>query len=182
MNIGITGPLGAGKDTAADYLAKKINGKHISGGDILREMLTTIGVEPKKSALGDFGTFLRTHYGKDFITNRYYEMVEAGQHLIANGFRSVVEAEGHKAHGALILYIDAPDTLRHARVGSRGRSDDSAHADDLKRLDAQEHASTAAMAENLGTVRHLADVVIMNDGTLEELHAKLDDFITQYVH
>ncbi len=182
MNIGITGPLGAGKDTAAKYIAEKINGKHISGGDMLRDMLTTLGVEPKKTALGDFGTFLRTHYGKDFITNRYYQMVEEGEHLIANGFRSVVETEGHKAHGALIVYIDAPDALRHTRVSSRGRNHDSVHADDLKKLDEQEHASTAVMAENLGAVRHLADVVIMNDGSLEQLHAKLDDFITEYVH
>lgn len=182
MNIGITGPLGAGKDTAADYIAKKINAKHISGGDILRDMLRTLGLDPKKSALGDFGTFLRTHYGKDFITNKYYDMVGDAPHLIANGFRSVVEAEGHKAHGALIVYIDAPDSVRHARIGSRGRDHDSAHADDLKKLDQQEHASTAAMAENLGAVKHMADVVIVNDGSLEELHTKLDEFITQYVH
>lgn len=177
MVIGITGPLGAGKDTAADYIAEKINGRHVSGGDILREMLQTLGLEPKKSALGDFGTFLRTHYGGDFITNKYYENISDEQHLIANGFRSVVEAKGHKAHGALIVYIDAPDAVRHARIGTRGRTHDSVYADDLKRLDKQEHASTAAMAENLGAVKHLADVTIVNDGSLEELHARLDAFI-----
>ncbi len=63
MIIGITGPAGAGKDSAADYLAKKMDAPHISGGDLLRELLRGMGLDPKKSAIGDFGTFLRTHYG-----------------------------------------------------------------------------------------------------------------------
>src|SRR5690606_34167900 len=118
-------------------------------------------------------------YGKDFITNKYYEMKGDAPHLIANGFRSVVEAEGHKAHGALIVYIDAPDSVRHARIGSRGRDHDSHHAEDLKQLDAQEHASAAPMAENLDGVRAMADVIVVNDGTLEELYAKLDAFLAE---
>ncbi len=38
MIIGITGLAGAGKDTAANYLATALNTKHISGGDIRLEL------------------------------------------------------------------------------------------------------------------------------------------------
>lgn len=177
MIIGITGPLGAGKDTAAEYLAEKLGGVHVSGGDVLRQMIIGLGLEPKKSALGDFGTFLRTHYGNDAITGMIERSAEGAAHLIASGFRSPAEAESWKARNATILYIDAPDTLRHTRVGERSRAHDTFTQDDLKKLDQQEFASKAAMAENLTAVRDMADATLVNDGTLEELYVKLDEFI-----
>ena len=180
MIIAITGPLGAGKDTAAEYLAQKMNGVHVSGGDVLREMLQSLGLEPKKAALGDFGTFLRTHYGQDAVTNQIQRKGESSVHLIASGFRSPVEAESWKQRGATILYISAPDTLRHTRVGMRGRDHDTFTQDDLKKLDQQEFASMAAMAENLTVVKDMADAIVENDGTIEGLYEKLDEFLIHY--
>lgn len=180
MIIAITGPLGAGKDTAAEYLAEKMNGVHVSGGDVLREMIVSLGLEPKKAALGDFGTFLRTHYGQDAVTKQIQRKGASSEHLVASGFRSPVEAESWKERGAIILYISAPDTLRHTRVGTRGRDHDTFTQDDLKKLDQQEFASRAAMAENLTVVKDMADATVENDGSIEELYAKLDEFLVQY--
>ena len=180
MVIGVTGPLGAGKDTAADYIASSLGATHVSGGDILRDMLRNMGLEPKKSALGDFGTFLRTHYGGDVIPRLADANAKDAKYLVYSGFRSRVEALDRKARG-VVLYIDAPLELRYARVENRQRDHDSAHLEDLKKLDHQEHRSTAPMAENLEAVKEIADVVIVNDGTLEQLHAKLDEFIAEHV-
>jgi cytidylate kinase len=124
MVIGVTGPLGAGKDTAAEYIAGRIQGIHVSGGDVLRDMLATLGLEPKKSALGDFGTFLRTHYGKDSITNMIEKKAESATHLVASGFRSVVEAQEWQRRGGIVLYINASNSLRHDRIGARARMHD----------------------------------------------------------
>lgn len=181
MIIGVTGPLGAGKDTAADYIAEKLNTTHISGGDVLREMLRGLGLDPKKSALGDFGTFLRTHYGGNIIPQLAEAQAGDVEHLVYSGFRSQAEALDRKKHG-VVVYIDAPLELRYSRVENRARAHDSAHLEDLKKLDHQEHRSAAPMAENLEAVREIADVVIVNDGTLEQLHQKLDEFIAAHVH
>lgn len=180
MVIGVTGPLGSGKDTAGDYLAEKLGGVHISGGNILRAMLSSLGLDPKKSALGDFGTFLRTHYGKDFLIDKCFNMIPDGKSMIASGFRSVVEGEEFKSRGAVILYIDAPDEIRHTRISERRRNHDSAHTEDLVKLDKQERASTAPMAENLEAVKKMADVIIVNDGTQDDFYCKLDAFIAEY--
>lgn len=67
MIICVTGPAGVGKDTAAEYLARQFHAPHVSGGDMLRGMLRVAGLEPKKSAIGDFRTFVRDHYGADAI-------------------------------------------------------------------------------------------------------------------
>ena len=177
MIIGVTGPLGAGKDTAADYLADKIGAMHVSGGDILREMLSRLGLEPKKSALGDFGTFLRTHYGQNVITKMVEERAKDVRHLVVSGFRSPLEAKERQEHGGIVVYIDAPNELRYERILSRKRAHDAGSLDELRRLDSQERDSADPMAENLSAVKAIADIVIVNDGTLLQLHEKLDELI-----
>lgn len=181
MIIGVTGPLGAGKDTAADYIASKIGGLHVSGGDVLRDLLRDMGLEPKKSALGDFGTFLRTHFGANIITDMVEKRGEGYDHLVVSGFRSPVEAAERKRRGGIIVYIEAPDHIRHARIKSRQRAHDDIAKHRLASLDKQEHSSTSALAENLNEVRAMSDVIIVNAGSIEELQKKLDAFIEQFV-
>jgi adenylate kinase len=178
MIIAITGPAGAGKDTAAAYLEKKFGIPHISGGDILREMLTSLGLEPRKAALGPFGTFLRTQYGADIIIKMGIAKAKGGS-FVANGFRSPAEATLFKESGAFIIYIDAPEGERHERIGARARGDDVKEIHLLRALDDQERGSQSPVGENLEDIRPMADVVIVNDGSLEDLYEKLDNVSDQ---
>jgi len=173
MIIAITGPAGAGKDTAAAYLEEKFSIPHISGGDILREMLTSLGLEPKKAALGPFGTFLRTQYGANIIIKMGIAKAKGGS-FIANGSRSPAEATLFKESGAFIIYIDASEGERHERIGARARGDDAKDKHLLRALDNQERGSQSPVGENLEDIRPMADAVIVNDGSLEDLYKKLD--------
>ena len=181
MIIGITGPAGSGKDTASNYIAQKVQGVHVSGGDILREMLSSVGLEPKKAALGDFGTFLRTHFGPDVIGDYAERKFPDAPYIIISGFRSPAEATGHQRKGGIVIYVDAPYTLRLDRIRSRGRAYDVMSEDSLKKLDAQEATSKDAMAENLDAVKQIADIVLINDGTTDELYAALDEAIAKII-
>lgn len=175
MIIAITGPAGSGKDTVADYIAKKLNIPHVSGGDILRDMLTSLGLDPKKSALGPFGTFLRSQYGPDIIFQRVLAQTNGGQDLVNSGLRSLSEASAVKEKSGQIVYIDAPETTRHDRIVSRQRAGE-VDAGLLKQLDKQESASRLIVGENLIKVKAMADTIIVNDGSLAELYKELDDF------
>jgi dephospho-CoA kinase len=181
MIIGITGPSGAGKDTSADYLAAVLDAPHASGGDVLRDMLRAIGLPPKKSAIGDFGTFLRTHYGPAVVPERAIQKFADAKNIIVSGFRSPAEAQYIKDQGGVIIYIQAPDTVRHQRISERQREHEDTSAEFLQKLDQQEHSSTQPMAENLELVRDLSDEVVSNDGSLDELHYKLDDIVAKHV-
>jgi cytidylate kinase len=97
--IAVTGPAGAGKDVAAAYIAKKLDLEHVSGGDILRSMLESLGLESKKSAVGDFGTFLRTHYGTDVIIKYVISKAKNDQAVVNSGLRSLTEAKLIQANG-----------------------------------------------------------------------------------
>ncbi len=182
MIIGITGPAGSGKDTASEYIAQKVGGVHVSGGDVLREMLTSVGLEPKKTALGDFGTFLRTHFGPDVIGDYAERKFPDAHYIVVSGFRSPAEAMGHQRKGGVVIYIDAPYDTRFQRIQERGRAHDVGSPEALKRLDTQEATSTDAMAENLDSVKNIADAVIMNDGGINDLHTKLDGVIAEIIH
>lgn len=181
MIIGITGPAGSGKDTSAHYLAEHLGILHISGGDVLREMLTKAGLEPKKAALGPFGVFLRALYGPDEVARRVLEKAGNAESVVYSGFRSIAEAEAVKKQGGVVLYIDAGDSARHERIIERQRDGDVIDKALLVALDKQEGSADDILNENLADVKKVADHIILNDGTLEELYAKLDDFCESHL-
>jgi dephospho-CoA kinase len=181
MIIAITGPAGAGKDIAAEYVTQRLGAQHVSGGDVLRSMLSEIGLEPKKSAIGDFGTFIRTHYGIDAILLKVLEMAKNSEHLVNSGFRSPAEGLLIHQHGGKILYIDAPVELRHERISARNRGDEDISLEALREQDKKEYDSKHPMAENLTAVKKMADDIVMNDRSLQELNKKLDTIINRYL-
>ena len=174
MIIGITGPAGAGKDSAAAYISEKLSIPHISGGDIIREMLRGAGLEPTKTAVVNFGVYLRANYGLDAVARRAIEKADGNENFIYSGFRSIPEAEVAKNEGKLV-YIDAPDELRYERIANRSRNGDALNVGAMKLNDAKEVGAKAIESENLEEVKLIADIIIINDGTVEEFHAKLDD-------
>lgn len=171
MIIGISGALGSGKDTCAEYIEQTFGYKHVSGGDLLRAMLTQIGFEPKKGAVSDLGVLLRRNYGPDAMLKL---VVNSGgsSNIVNSGFRSPEEAKLIKESGGIIIFIEASQKLRHERVLARSRADD---ADiNLVLLDDKEAKSNDMLADSLEDVRIMSDFIIANDSSLESLYAKID--------
>lgn len=179
MIIGVTGPAGAGKDTTANYIAEKLHVRHVSGGDLIRLMLTKLNLEPNKSAVGDFGTFLKTHYGAAILVDKAIEVAADDKHVVFSGFRAVEVANLIKERGGIVCYIDSDDSLRHDRIISRQRSLDDTSLDALKALDQREKQTDKPMAENLESVKKVADVTIHNDGSLQDLYAAVDKEVAE---
>lgn len=175
MIIGITGQAGAGKDVGAAYIAGKLGIPHVSGGDVIRGMLSSIGLEPTKTATVNFGLYLRTNYGPDAVANRALQKAE-GKSFVYSGFRAIAEAQFAKNNGVLI-YVDAPENLRHDRIIERSREGDLLDKDALKLNDQKEQKPAQTKEdEDIEAVKAMADYIILNDGTLEEYYRKLDEF------
>lgn len=180
MIICITGPAGAGKDTAAEYLAEQLNALHVSGGDVLRDMLVGAGLEPKKTALNDFGIFLRTHYGTDALFRMVFAKAKNGESIVNSGIRSPAEVEILRTYGGHLIYIDAPELVRHGRIAGRNRGSEAIDVKNLKEQDKKEAQSASELGDNLATMRGLADDVVMNDGSQAELYEKLDQIVKNF--
>ena len=67
----------------------------------------------------------------------------------------------------VLVAVEVPDKIRFKRAMSRGREDDSMDLDKIKERDKRERNW------GIDAVIASADIVISNDGTLEELHDKI---------
>jgi dephospho-CoA kinase len=170
--IGVTGPSGAGKDSSANYLAELLNLPHISGSEIIKNMLLAAGLPVTKSSVRNFSIFLRAQFGPDVIINRVLSLAKTSG-LITSGFRTYAEAQIIKDRGGIIIYVDASEGTRYQRVATRNREGDPLTNAKFMEIDRRERNGSTASDENLSKIKDIADIVIENEGTVEELQSKL---------
>ncbi|PCJ21202.1 MAG: adenylate kinase [Candidatus Cloacimonadota bacterium] len=95
MNIVIMGPPGAGKGTQASVIAGKIDAKHLSSGDLLREAVASgsdLGKSVKK--VMDSGALVSDDLMIDLIMDVVMKLVADSKGFLLDGFpRTLVQAE-----------------------------------------------------------------------------------------
>ncbi len=97
---------------------------------------------------------------------------------IIESIRTLDEAECLKANDGLLLAVDADPAIRYGRVQGRRSSTDQvsyeqflAH-EELEKNDPDPHGMQKAR------VMAMADHVIMNNGTIRELHRAVDEWLS----
>lgn len=172
--VGLTGTNGAGKGECAAFLKSKGYAYH-SLSDILREELLTRGLEATRDNLIRIGNELRETFGPDVLARRTGAKVSPP--AVVDSIRNVREVERlRELDGFVLLAVDAPLEIRFGRVAARGRDESAATLEEFRRKEEQEMAGGAA-AQQLGACMALADLLITNDGTLDELHRKLEELL-----
>ncbi len=97
-----------------------------------------------------------------------------GADVVIESIRAIGEADFLKSVGASILAVDADKQIRYERVTLRGSLTDKVTFEEFSEQEDREMAATEPWDMNISGVIKMADIVITNDGTLEELHAKID--------
>ena len=69
-----------------------------------------------------------------------------------------------------LLWVDADESVRLARIRARGRRGDPKTLEELRAFEARELASDDPAGQQLLAVQRLADVTLRNDGELPALH------------
>lgn len=184
--MGIVGPIGAGKDTAADYLGRKYGFVKFNTSDVIREELRKEGVSDfTREDMQRKSKELRDAHGKrDILTERtLYKIMDSGEDLaLILGVRLVDGIEYlRKMLGAefYLLAIEADQRKRFKRKQNSKRSDDSDLQvwKDFVKKDAMEMFGNNENSQEVGKVVELADETVLNAGSLEELYGKLDKII-----
>lgn len=174
--IGLTGGIGAGKSTFAALLAEK-GALVIDGDPIGREVIAPGGVAAD-AVLERFGTIDRAElapivFGDDEARRdleaiswpaihaelgRRVDAAPADQPVVLD---LAVLAQGDLGKGIYgpVVTVEAPDEVRVARLIDRGMTEDDARA----RMRSQVSEKTR---------RAIADHVVVNDGTLQDLRAE----------
>lgn len=177
MILGITGTIGAGKGTVVDYLTQK-GFAHYSVRDFLLQEIENRGLPPDRDSMRTVANQIRAQHEPEYIIKMMYEQAVAeGGDALLESVRAIGEAEFLMAHGVLLLAVDADRRVRYERIRARGLSTDNVDFDTWVEQERKELTSTDPSGQNVIGVMLKADYLIENDGTLDELHAKIDEML-----
>lgn len=179
--IGVSGTNGAGKDTFSNYVIQRTGGMQIGLGSVLRDQLSP-GIIPTRENLAQLSARLREEYGLavlvDFAISKF--RTSDNKNLIVNGIRHPAEAKKIKEVGGLMLWIDAPISLRYQRIteNDRNRIEDRVSFADFQLQEQREMTSSSELSVNLTAVRRLADLTLVNSYKIQrEFEAKIDELL-----
>lgn len=178
MILGITGTIGAGKGTVVDYLVKEKGFEHHSVREFLLEQLRKEGLPEDRSAMRDMGNRLRQAHHPAHVVETLHGRAQGN--AIIESIRTVGEAEFLKALGGKILAVDADKKTRYERVTNRASSTDKVSFEQFVHEEDREMSSKDHWDMNTFAVMDMADFKIQNDGTEEELRAKLDEILKTF--
>jgi dephospho-CoA kinase len=175
--LALVGMPGAGKTEAVDYVASKGWPKVYFGGIVYNEM-EQAGIEVTAESQQAFREQLRAQKGKDYIARRAIEeirkLIAAGQHnIVLDGVYSWSEYKAlkHEFHHEFeVIAIVAPKHIRHHRLANRPErpfTEDEATHRDFTEIENIEKGGPIA----------IADHYIVNAGSLDEFHRKIDDIM-----
>jgi len=172
--IGLTGPNGAGKGEAAVFFTAR-GYAHRSLSDIIREELRADGLPVDRDHLISRGNELRREGGADVLARLLLRRVTG--RTVIDSIRNPAEVECFRREdGFILLAVDAPAPLRYERVLLRGRNESAATLEEFIRKEAEEMGTDPA-AQQIHRCFEMADFVVSNDGTLDQLHRRLEAFL-----
>jgi dephospho-CoA kinase len=172
--IGLTGTNGAGKGEAAAFF-KSRGYAYTSLSDILREELRERGLEATRDNLIRTGNELRAAFGPDILARRAMDRLTGP--TVFDSIRNTREvAYLRTQEGFILLALDAPLEVRFGRVAARGRNESAATLEEFQKKEEQERKGGQA-AQQLEACMAAADHLVWNDGSLEDLHRKLEKFL-----
>ena len=167
-----TGMPGSGKEELLDCCVSR-GAKVIRMGDMVREKAKEFGLELTDSNVGNLANEERKRYGMDIWAKRTIPYV-GGDLVAIDGTRGPDEIKAFKkAFGdkLKIVAVHASPSTRFARLRSRGRPDSPTDLAEFEKRDLRE------LEWGLGNAIALADYLIVNEGSLEELRSEIDSLL-----
>ncbi len=168
----LVGMPGSGKDIFVQE-ATKANFNHIRMGDMVRLFAKEANIDSGDTSIGTFATGQRAEFGPEIWAKRTLEKMPQGNILI-DGSRSLAEINHFKSalgNDLKIIGINAPIQMRFERLTARGRDDDPSAYEEFQTRDNRE------LSWGLGEALENAEIIMTNDGTLEEFRDKCQSMI-----
>lgn len=175
--LAFVGMAGAGKSSAVDFITANGHPKIYAGGVVYDEMRAqNIEITPESQKI--FREEMRTMHGPDYFIRKCAEqmhrLINAGQkYIVLDGLYTWSEYKFLKKEfpGELtVIAIVAPRKLRHRRLAQRPERPFT------KKEAIERDWSEIENLEKGGPIA-IADDYIINDGNLDDLHAKLSGVI-----
>ena len=183
MIIGLTGKNASGKGEAANYLKNK-GFVYYSLSDVIRDEATKRGLEHSRDNLIKIGNELRQNFAPNYLAQQinikilnYKKIFPKKCFFVVDSIRSPFEAkELMKNKNFTLIGIDAPIELRFKRLLERNRIGDAKTLGEFKQQEQRENLKSDTN-QQLDATFGMAQKIILNDRTLEDLHKKIDKIL-----
>lgn len=174
--IGVVGYPASGKGEFS-RVAKEMGIPVVVMGDVVRRELDNAGLKRTDKNMGEMSKCLRQGLGMDALAQLTIPIIEelGSGTVLVDGIRgdSEVETFSRRFGGFRLVGIESPFETRLARLKERGRSDDTLDDEGLRARDERE------TGWGLASAMDLADIVLKNEGTMEEFAEEVRGLIKE---
>jgi len=175
--ISTAGMPGCGKGEFAEYLKKKGIISFVMR-EIVQKEMEKKGIEVNNKNLRDYATGLRKKNGMDIVAKMCLpfikNLVKKHKIILIDGIRGYEEVKFFKkelSEDFVLIAIFASPKIRFERLKTRGENWD------MKNWKEFEWRNNIELSWGLGNAIALADYMIDNSGSLEDLHKNIDELM-----
>jgi dephospho-CoA kinase len=170
--VGLAGMPGSGKSLVVDT-ARELGYAVVVMGDVVRQETVKCGLELTPQNVGKVMLELRQKEGNFVIAKKCVPKIEeqTSNKVLVDGLRSLYEADIFKDHFSKfsLVAVHASPDIRFNRLFNRHRSDDPTEWKVFNERDMRE------LSVGLGNVIAMAEQMIVNDNSLENVKAKVKE-------
>ncbi len=172
----LAGMPGAGKKELKKKKKKK-GYSVIRMGDVVREFVSSQGLNLNNDIVGKIASKERDKHGEEIWAKRAVEKIRKmnTSKIVIDGIRCPEEVQVYKKElgDVIVVGIFAPQHIRYKRILKRGREDDVKTWDEFIAREDRE------LSWGLGNVIARSDYMILNTGTLQEYYEKVGKFLKE---
>lgn len=175
MIIGLVGTLASGKGTVVEYLKTK-GYAHYSSSGTLKEILDEQGLPHTRENLAAAAEGLLLKYKGGVLELNLVRAEQAGaKNVVLEAVHRKSEADFIRSRGGKIWGVDADVEVRYQRVMARKEgTKDEVSFEQFKSDMEREEEGKGSTTNNIRAVIDSADVVIMNNGTKQDLDKEIE--------
>ncbi len=184
--IGLTGTIGSGKDVVRETLEKRFNTASVRLSDLLdQSVLKKRGITITREVQQDTGDQLRKQYGNHVLAKIAVGFMKKNNDVkVIDGIRNPGEVDFLRQQfneDFKLIAIDAPQQVRFERVMKRNRPIDPKTWEEFIAADERDQGKDEPeYGQQVKRCMEMADVVIQNDGSLEDFEKKVEDVIKEF--
>ncbi|MBI2546929.1 MAG: AAA family ATPase [Candidatus Aenigmarchaeota archaeon] len=181
--IGLTGTIGSGKDFVREMLEKSLGVTSVRLSDLLdTSVLKKRKITLTRNIQQNLGDELRQKYGTHVLAKIAVDFMKPTDKIkVIDGIRNPGEIEFLKnmfGENFELIAVDAPQKVRFERVVKRSRLSDPKTWEEFVAVDERDQGKDQPpYGQQVGKCIEMADVVLQNDGTMEDFQKKVEEII-----
>lgn len=173
--IGITGPIGSGKDTVARYIARHLKLEVFEISKPIKNYVISQGLPVTRENCQKFSPIIAEKFGPDYSARIFFENLK-GDVGVISGMRQLPQIEYLEKHTKLFLIaVDAKPENRFKFVVKRGSIVEMPNLEAFVKQEHDENSGASPMRV-FECMAH-AQIHLENDSDLESLYKKCDEVI-----